>query len=494
MNDQESSNHTTESERYLSRLCRRSFLRLWSWSNVFRDEHSNGIISKEICDLLVVFDKHIIIFSDKDCEFPNTGHLERDWSRWFRKAVLNSAKQVWGAERWIQQHPDRIFLDNLCQKSFPFPLPPPQDQTIHRVLVVHGSADRGKECHGGSGSLMICPDIVGDDHVDPSRDNFRPFAIGNLSSSKGFVHVLDDFSLDVLVQTLDTAPDFVRYLQHRAELILSSKLFFAPGEEDLLAYYLGNVNEEGRHYFKVPEGRKLFVKEGSWNYFHNHAERLAQLEADRISYAWDRLIEAFSKHLLEGTQYFHRTPEGSHQELGLRFLAREGRWRRRMLAQALIGAMETGANHEQFIRLIPSTEHGNPHYVFLTLKRPRNRSQDEYRTGRGNLLYACCLVARLLHPNAQHIVGIAVEPFSSDPERSEDLIYFDGTWWNDELAAEATSLRKRYGILVKPTLRAINEPEYPLKRDIEMKKGRNQNKPCQCGSGKKYKKCHGKPQ
>lgn len=492
MNDQSDSSPTTESERYLSRLCRRSFLRLWSWPNVFRDERLNGTISKEICDLLVVFDKHIIIFSDKDCEFPNTGHLERDWSRWFRKAVQNSARQVWGAERWIRQHPDRIFLDKYCKKPFPFPLPPPQDLMIHRVLVAHGSADRGKECHGGSGSLMICPDMVGDDHSDPSRDNFRPFAVGRLSGSKGFIHVLDDFSLDVLVQTLDTAPDLIRYLQQRAELILSNKLFFAPGEEDLLAYYLGYANEQGQHYFRVPEGHKLFVAEGSWNYFQNHAERHAQIEADKISYAWDILIETFSKHLLEGTQYYHRTPEGSHQEVGIRFLAREGRWRRRMLSQALIGAMKAGAHHGKLIRLVPPIEHGDPHYVFLTLQHQNNRSHDEYRRGRGNVLYACCLVARLLHPNAQHVVGIATEPFTSDPARSEDLMYFNGKWWNEELAEEAARLRELYGILLNPTIRVMNEPEYPLKRNLEMKKRRNQNQPCQCGSGKKYKKCHGK--
>lgn len=491
MTDNPDSSPTTESERYLTRLCRQSFLRLWSWPNVYRDERSNGTVSKEICDLLVVFDKHIIIFSDKDCEFPDTGRLELDWSRWFKKAVVKSAQQVWGAERWIQQHPDRIFIDKYCETRFPFPLPSSQERTFHRIVVAHGSADRWMKLCGTSGSLTIQPDMVADDHLDPSRPNFKPFSIGRLSSSKGFVHVLDDFSLDVLIQTLDTAADLIRYLQLRADLILSKKLLFAPGEEDLLAYYLRNGDQKGQHYFRVPKGRRLVVAEGSWNYFHNHAERRAQLQANEISYAWDELIEGFCKHLLEGTQYYHRTPDGSHQEVALRFLAREGRLRRRMLAKALIRTMELGTKQGQMIRMIPANKHGDPHYVFLTHQHEESRSYDEYRTGRGNVLYACCLVTRLLHHNAQHVVGIATEPISSAPELSEDLMYFDGSWWNDQLAAEATHLRNLYGILLNPTVREITEPEYPLQRNLEMEKGRNRNQPCHCGSGKKFKKCHG---
>jgi hypothetical protein len=47
----------TDAERYLAKLCRRSFLSLWSYPGVFRDQGGG----KEVCDLLVVFDNHIII-------------------------------------------------------------------------------------------------------------------------------------------------------------------------------------------------------------------------------------------------------------------------------------------------------------------------------------------------------------------------------------------------------------------------------------------------
>ena len=88
----------TQTERYLQRLAEKSFLSLWSYPNVHKNEgltKKNGT-SQEVCDLLVVFENHLIIFSDKDYAFPNTGNLDLDCSRWYRKAILKSAQQILG--------------------------------------------------------------------------------------------------------------------------------------------------------------------------------------------------------------------------------------------------------------------------------------------------------------------------------------------------------------------------------------------------------------
>src|SRR5579864_8239454 len=65
------SDGVTTAERYLAKLCRRSFLSLWSHPCVFRDQgrHEDKGDGKEVCDLLVVFENHVIMFSDKDCRF-----------------------------------------------------------------------------------------------------------------------------------------------------------------------------------------------------------------------------------------------------------------------------------------------------------------------------------------------------------------------------------------------------------------------------------------
>jgi hypothetical protein len=116
----------TRAERYLKALCERSFLSLWSYPNLFRDQRSGATgDGKELCDLLVVFADDILIFSDKSCAFPSTGDTRLDWSRWFRKAIMKSAEQAWGAERWLRDHPDRVFIDRACTQAFPLDLPPP---------------------------------------------------------------------------------------------------------------------------------------------------------------------------------------------------------------------------------------------------------------------------------------------------------------------------------------------------------------------------------
>src|SRR5438874_1117912 len=96
---------TTPSERILSQLCEKTFLNFWSYPNIFRDQGNTarGGQGKEICDLLVVFGRDVIIFSDKDCAMPDSGNSGLDWSRWYDRAVAKSAKQIFGAERWLRQ-------------------------------------------------------------------------------------------------------------------------------------------------------------------------------------------------------------------------------------------------------------------------------------------------------------------------------------------------------------------------------------------------------
>ena len=86
---QSPSEGTTLSERYLARLAKRSFLSLWSYANVYTDEGRRGGKGdgKELCDLLVVFGDDVLIFSDKHCDFPNTGQTALAWARWYRRAV-----------------------------------------------------------------------------------------------------------------------------------------------------------------------------------------------------------------------------------------------------------------------------------------------------------------------------------------------------------------------------------------------------------------------
>lgn len=65
----------TPSEKKLAALGYQTFLRLWSYPNPYKMQR-NG---KKQCDLLIVFDNHIIIFSDKECAYGKSGNAQVDW-------------------------------------------------------------------------------------------------------------------------------------------------------------------------------------------------------------------------------------------------------------------------------------------------------------------------------------------------------------------------------------------------------------------------------
>jgi hypothetical protein len=225
---------------------------------------------------------------------------------------------------------------------------------VHRIVVAHGAGERCRATLGGTGSLIISPRVVGEAHYDPSHQDFAPFTIGIVDDRHGFIHVVDDFSLDALLTTLDTTADLAAYLQKKEALIARDRLIGAAGDEDLLAYYVSRMNDSGEHDFVVPQGYgSIGVDEGFWSTHITHPDRIAQVHANSVSYAWDRLIEKFTHHAVTGTQYTCSHPAIDEQEVILRFLAKENRTRRRMLAKALLGIMKKGDSNEIAARVSP---------------------------------------------------------------------------------------------------------------------------------------------
>jgi hypothetical protein len=279
-------------------------------------------------------------------------------------------------------------------------------------------------------------------HYLKINEGGRPFSIGQLNPEKGFVHVLDDTSLDILLRTVNTINDFVNYLEKKEQFVLSGLLIDAAGEEDLLAYYLQDVNENDEHDF-IFEGEVtgVVIDEGFWEDFSSNPQRLAQLEANKISYAWDALIESFTKHILGATQYYSSHDDVASLEKIIRFLARESRTRRRMLAKSLLDIIRDTPNDMRFTRVIGPSYPGDPFYVFLLLPHSEYVSYRKYREVRQKFLEACCMVVKVNFPEALDVVGIATESGFGDG-RSEDAIYLDCRKWTKEDQQEAKSLKK----------------------------------------------------
>jgi hypothetical protein len=412
---------------------------------------------KELADLLVVCGDDIVVFSDKSCAFPDTGNLSVNWSRWHRKAVMGAAEQAWGAERWIKKHPNRLFLDTKCTQRFPITLPPPSRARFHRVVVSHNVAEPCRKWLGGSGSLMFRAEIgASPDH---------PFTIGDLDSRRGFVHVLDDAALEIVLGNLDTVSDFVAYLHAKEEFARSGALGMSAGEEELLAVYLTHCTNDAHHFPVSNRGAKLFVDEGHWKQFQGSPERQAQNRANEISYTWDQLIATLERHALDGTLEFSSHDELQEIEPVLRILAAEDRTLRRHLSEELIGLLKAPIAPERPFnaRVIASRESRNPAYVFVSLGEHVADSREEYRRKRQQLAASYALAAHHCFPHTECVVVIATEPLTDpDAERSEDLLLLRKDRCTPAMQTEGRRLYEEVGLLKTTQAYASTVSEYPI--------------------------------
>jgi hypothetical protein len=255
----------TKSEKMLADLADHSFLKLWTYPNLFRKP------GKELADLVVVFGNDVLIFSDKSGGYPNSGDAALDWTRWYRKSIAHSARQIDKAERWIRTHPDRIFLDAKCTVTLPIGLPALEAMRIHRICVALGALDRA-EAETGSRALKI--------DTTASNDSAR-FTVGKIDQTRGWTHVLDEASLAIVLRELSTTADLVDYLNSKVALVSEGVFAFAESELDILAYYLWN----GR---KFPHSTKPYRLEPDlWSQVEASPAFLTGREENKISVFWD---------------------------------------------------------------------------------------------------------------------------------------------------------------------------------------------------------------
>lgn len=444
-----------ESEKYLANLCKKTFLSLWSYPNVYTDEgkkNDNGD-GKELCDLLVVFGHHVIIFSDKDIGFKDTGDIEVDWGRWVKRAILKSANQLYGAENWIKKRANRIYLDSKCKITFPLKIPEPEIIKIHRIAVAKNATKRFSLIVRGSGSLIIDPSIKGDDHLK------NPFMIGIPIPNKPFIHVFDDVALNVVLRELDTISDFIEYLEKKEDFIVSGNLISAAGEEDLLAFYLMSSEKSHEHGFYIKDGYKAIISDGQYEFLKNLPQYKRGKEYDKKSYFWDKFIEHFSTHALKGTLIYEGDHSLSDITLGLKVMASERRVARRILSDSILEKIMQTSPQERSVRMLISPTNQKIGYIWLTLPIPSQApTYEDYRHYRKELLYIYCTSAKLLYPDIDIIIGVATEP----PSRSgsEDMIYLDTTSWSEADFKRAEQDRNDFGILLPENVKKFSSVEY----------------------------------
>lgn len=451
--DLQVSDGVNESERILSALCQKSFLRLWSQTNVYTDEgfKDGKGATKELCDALIIFGNDVIIFSDKHITFQAEKDLKVAWPRWDKRAIADSVKQLHGAKGWLQRFPERTYLDPQCTRRLPVAMPAAQDVRFHLVAVTRGTSDAVVAHFGGKGqgSLLIDSSVTGKAHET------EPFTVGQPMPEKQFVHVFDEVSIELVMSEVDTAPDFIDYLNKRALLLGRPETkIVAPGEEELLASFLLNMNEDGsEHVFvSLPAGEPIpdaIVFAGDhYDGLHNEPGYKRKKHADAISYAvWDGLIDRFIRHgdpKLLGDIIVQSAGE---TEQGLRLMAGESRFRRRMLSQMLIGALNRVSPGERLARLAYGGVADETVFVFAVVPQRKGEGYAEYRTYRASVLHAYVRTARLKAPLGTVFVGIAVDnPHKDDSGGSEDLIVWTQKSWTDDELNELERMRTELGL------------------------------------------------
>lgn len=464
-----SANGTTPSERALTSLARKAFLTLWSYPNVFTDEgraNDKGD-GKELCDLLVVFGDNVLLFSDKDCTYRKDVDVAVAWPRWYRSAIDKSAKQLAGAEKFIKAFPKRIFLDKACQSPLPIELPGASEARYYLIAVTRGSHLPARQFFGGgsSGSVMLLNELVG-----KAAHAQTPFQIGFPLESRRFVHVLDEMTVDLLLDELDTVPDLVGYLNKKEEFLQQPGVIVSvPGEEELLARYMSTMYNEEHAFPKTPKGVSFMaLPEGDWEMYRASPQWEAKQKANEVSYMWDALIEHQSGFIRSGTAItvpWQPTIGGVNHERIVRALAAQPRLARRSLSTDLLVAMHRSDPSRMFARIKMTGSPPDRAFVFLTIPRTEGEDYDTtYRHRRMHVLMVYCHAVKHGMPTLKEAIGVASEPFS-EKVASQDFMHVDLSEMSGEELKEWRKQADELDILRPKTevkLFRHTEPEFPV--------------------------------
>lgn len=441
----------TETERILFKFGKKSFLKLWTYPNLYMNRDK---IHKEVCDLLIVFENHVIIFSDKAIVYKDTGVKNVDWSKWYNKAIHKSANQIYGAETTLKNYQNSIFLDTKCTEKIPVNLPNKENMIIHRVITVPQAKEgaKFKDLIGGSGTFLVNPTLKGkEEHLK------SPFQIGQINPDKGYIHILNETSLEILMNELDTITDFINYLQSKEKFILSNKLFGAYGEEDILTAFL-----ENEHSLKFDKN-DILIKEGIWGE-HKISERyFLKKQENNISYFWDDIIEHFTREMLNNNLVRQSKDNPLKMEIALRFMASESRLHRRILSKHFIDRLKIYKEGQLVKRVIKTEDTSDNAYIFMVCNQPSNMIYDDYVKIREDELYKYAIALKSKDKYLKSIVGLARESFDV-PNCTYSLIYYNCSDWTMEQQLEAEEFCKVGGYLQPDNLiKTCSEyQEYPF--------------------------------
>lgn len=438
-----------DSERLLMTLCRKSFLSLWAHANLHTDQdmRDGKGSAKEFADVMVVFGDDIVIFSDKHITYQSDANTAVAWRRWYKRAVTNSAKQLYGAKSWLERFPHRVFLDSKCIRPLPVQIPDISTVRFHLVAVTRGSAEAcAKHFPGSVGSHMIQTGLDHNAFAD------LPFTTGPLDPGKEFVHVFDEISLEVLMHEMSTIRDFVDYLGARKLFLLNpNTAVTSAGEEQLIASYLMHTDENEHAFLPSTEAvpHHISFDETLYPELLSRSEYHEMHAQNQISGFWDALIEKFITVGDPTISDLGTNQENHETELALRLMAGETRFMRRELSSHFFEMMTLAkaGRHVRRARTLITHQAPDLLYIFLACPKLAGQSGAEYRQYRSRLLLSYAQCAKLKFTGAKTIIALGFDhPLKDYEGGSEDVCVFILDEYTQEERTEVDKLRAELGI------------------------------------------------
>ena len=475
---------TTPSERHLLSLCENTFLDLWSYPNVYYKK-PNEIKSyeKEVCDLIAVSGRDVFVFSDKEIKFNEEIDVERAWSRWQKKAIHNSVKQINGAFRILSMYPDHIYTDEKCEHKLPIVIPNTGEWRLHGIVVARGAGTAiSKHADIYPGTLHVFTQNAND--RENTDENLPIFCVGDVNYPKSFIHIFDDYSLEIILREFDTISDFSNYLCKR-ERFLRSNTVFSKAEKNLCAYFMAKMNRaEDRHDFVGEDGHPIsdeaiYFDDGFYEETIRDPQYLYKKARYKSSYFFDQLIKQFTKYIISGEIADHTPGKKTFAniERSVRALAEIPRHERMMFAEGMIDWLRKHSDKDRAARTLfsgSSMEDAERIIVFVLLGPPKKEEfeYEKYLEVRRATLsaYALCAFQRFRPRRGVIAIGLpsklAVERYDG---ASEDLVFLPPENWTESAEQSAREAKELLDIYNegRETVRRGSAPEYPKDYEVE---------------------------
>jgi hypothetical protein len=338
-------------------------------------------------------------------------------------------------------------MDPRCKRSLTIPIP--KDPIFHLIAVVRGCGDavQKKDGNTGPGSLRIDTSVHGNSHFK------HPYTLGQPNPQGDFVHVFDEVAFGQLLYELDTAPDFIEYLEERKRVIADRKIpILGRGEELLLAVFLRGREALGNGFNALgalmPEGIPKFLL-GSGLYDELRADDSYQRrkEAEIASYEWDDMIDHVTQVGGPFVSEAHADQPQNKTEACLRAMASTNRSTRReliALSREALDSCQPGLT--QGVLYWRGGESDNA-FLILFFPKQDDEQYEEYRRRRISLGLRYAHYAMLQLPGAPSVVAINVEHKHRDHlEYSMDAQHLDAETFAPLNKADLKILNDREGI------------------------------------------------